>query len=265
MSLQAASRRGNAVLLWLTVSVCLLVSGAGTLSAMPGKVGVPLPKPIAALAPERSLPPQRKAALPPQDAPGEVEAPVSVDASVCALRNAKFKPMPTVEGFLKGNRDAGCGFSQAVSLIGTVGKDEIAFIPPPTLGCEFADDLSDFLAGPAARIARRVMGANLSGLRVGPGYVCRRRNNLPTGKLSEHSKGKALDITAFVLADGREISVDKDWGTQSDEAIFLKQIHAGACKAFTTVLGPDADPNHKSHFHFDSGCHGKSCTYRICQ
>jgi hypothetical protein len=34
---------------------------------------------------------------------------------------------------------------------------------------------------------------------------------------------------------------------------------------FTTVLGPGTDPAHEAHFHFDSGLHGATPNYRICE
>jgi hypothetical protein len=34
-------------------------------------------------------------------------------------------------------------------------------------------------------------------------------------------------------------------------AKFLKRLHKGACGQFETVLGPEADDVHRSHFHFD--------------
>ena len=37
----------------------------------------------------------------------------------------------------------------------------------------------------------------------------------------------------------------------SPEAAFLRRLHAGACQRFTTVLGPDANAEHRNHFHLD--------------
>lgn len=34
-------------------------------------------------------------------------------------------------------------------------------------------------------------------------------------------------------------------------AAFLQDLHAGGCRLFGTVLGPDANDAHKDHFHFD--------------
>jgi hypothetical protein len=38
-----------------------------------------------------------------------------------------------------------------------------------------------------------------------------------------------------------------------------------ACGYLTTVLGPWTDPAHEANFHFDSGLHGATLNYRICQ
>ena len=32
---------------------------------------------------------------------------------------------------------------------------------------------------------------------------------------------------------------------------FLRRLHKGACGTFGTVLGPDANEDHRNHFHFD--------------
>lgn len=37
----------------------------------------------------------------------------------------------------------------------------------------------------------------------------------------------------------------------TSEALFLRSIHGGACGAFGTVLGPEANDPHRSHFHLD--------------
>ncbi|HSA66453.1 MAG TPA: extensin family protein, partial [Methyloceanibacter sp.] len=82
-------------------------------------------------------------------------------------------------------------------------------------------------------------------------YGCRTRNNHGVA-MSEHAFGNALDVAAFRLADGREISVLRDWwrGGPAERA-FLQAAFAGACAEFYTVLGPGSDPYHSNHFHLD--------------
>ena len=58
---------------------------------------------------------------------------------------------------------------------------------------------------------------------------------------------------AFVLADGRRISVLSDWNASPREREFLRVIHKSACKRFGTVLGPDYNRAHHDHFHLEYG------------
>jgi len=46
-------------------------------------------------------------------------------------------------------------------------------------------------------------------------------------------------------------SASKPEDRQSAERVFLRRLHDGACRTFTTVLGPDANEAHRNHFHFD--------------
>lgn len=84
-------------------------------------------------------------------------------------------------------------------------------------------------------------------------FACRNVYNRSEGRRSEHAAANALDIAAFQLADGRRISVLKDWSDAGDNGRFLKQVHEGACHDFNTVLGPDYNAAHRNHFHVDMG------------
>lgn len=84
-------------------------------------------------------------------------------------------------------------------------------------------------------------------------YACRNVNNRPSGRRSQHAYANAIDIAGFVLADGTEISVLKDWGTDDKAGEFLAAIHQSACQYFTAVLGPEYNSAHHNHFHFDQG------------
>lgn len=85
-------------------------------------------------------------------------------------------------------------------------------------------------------------------------YGCRPVNSRPGARLSEHGRANAVDIGAFVLADGRRIAVKEGWsGEDPDVRRFLRNLHAAACRRFGIVLGPDADAFHRDHLHFDMG------------
>lgn len=81
---------------------------------------------------------------------------------------------------------------------------------------------------------------------------CRRINGGRTGPWSEHATGNAIDIAAFVLADGRRISVRRDWGNEA-RGDFLKAARDAACDSFKTVLSPEYNAQHADHFHLDQG------------
>lgn len=72
-------------------------------------------------------------------------------------------------------------------------------------------------------------------------------------KLSEHAFGKAADISAFRLEDGRTISVLKSWSSKGAEGRFLREIHDRACGLFDVTLGPNYNEAHANHFHLDVG------------
>ncbi len=103
--------------------------------------------------------------------------------------------------------------------------------------------------GAKPAIGRR--GGGLKSIRVVAHYACRNRNNKRGGKLSEHAKGKAIDIAAFTLKNGETITVLKGWRAAGTGPI-LKRMHKAACGPFGTVLGPNANKYHQDHFHFDT-------------
>nr|WP_207198352.1 extensin family protein [Pseudomonas sp. TH34] len=84
-------------------------------------------------------------------------------------------------------------------------------------------------------------------------FACRNIYNRADGRLSQHASANALDIAGFRLADGRTISVLKDWPGDGESARFLRQVRDGACKDFNVVLSPDYNAAHRNHFHLDMG------------
>lgn len=49
------------------------------------------------------------------------------------------------------------------------------------------------------------------------------------------------------------------------ERDLVRVLRTTACAYFTTVLGPGSDSAHEEHFHFDTGMHGATPNYRICE
>jgi len=146
-----------------------------------------------------------------------------------------------------------------------IGANDIPFSGEPTLDCRLAERLADWVGNVVAPLARHHLGSELAAVETGPGYVCRNRNNEAAGKLSEHAKGNALDIFAFVLADGRHVAVRPADQLAPSVAAFLAAVRVTACGYFLTVLGPGSDAAHAEHLHVDLGLHGRTPNYRICE
>jgi hypothetical protein len=68
---------------------------------------------------------------------------------------------------------------------------------------------------------------------------------------SQHSTANAIDISAFVLADGTRISLINDWDDGDRRSAFLHAVRDGSCGLFSTVLSPDYNEAHADHFHLD--------------
>jgi len=198
---------------------------------------------------------------------GRGKQPDAVPVS-CQIEGAVFEMIQPVSGNPDGSRseETSCGISEPVLLESVMWGERRARFPGEVkLSCGFARKLVEWLKVDVLPVAEERLGSPIAVIGSGPGYQCRRRNNRPDGKVSEHAKGRAIDLPYFKLADGSVVSVEKDWGTETEKGGFLKSVHTAACKHFTTVLGPEADADHTSHFHLDIGCHGKDCTYLICQ
>lgn len=113
--------------------------------------------------------------------------------------------------------------------------------------------------------ARYHLGAPVVEVKVAASYSCRPMNNMDGARLSEHGHANAIDISQFMLADGRAVSVRTGWWGAWAERNFLRAVHRGACGIFTTVLGPGYDVNHRDHFHLDLARHGRDGWEPICK
>jgi hypothetical protein len=97
----------------------------------------------------------------------------------------------------------------------------------------------------------RWFGTRVAEIKQISAYSCRGMNGNSRAHISEHAFGNALDISAFILADGRTISVKAGWKGMPEEQGFLRDIQGGACQVFNTVLAPGSNVYHYDHIHVD--------------
>lgn len=165
---------------------------------------------------------------------------------------------PALQGEIAGSvpgRIRGCGIKDAIKLRSVSG---VTLSQTSVMDCGTAKALKNWVdRGVKPAVGNR--GGGVSSLRVAAHYACRTRNNQKGAKISEHGKGRAIDISALKLKSGEVITVLKGWRSAKNGKA-LKQMHKAACGPFGTVLGPNADRFHQDHFHFDTARY-RSGTY----
>lgn len=189
---------------------------------------------------DRGLPPPRQGARPP--------APASATLRQClsdlGRQRVRFR---LLEGRQYGG---GC------QTIGTVQLVDIG-VPVTNLSamtCQLADRFVTWMRQDVAPAARYYFGAGLARVETFGTYSCRGVNGVPGARLSEHAFANAVDVSAFVLDDGRRITVQYGWnGDDRRIRDFLRAVHAAGCRRFNISLGPDANAYHYNHMHFDMG------------
>lgn len=165
---------------------------------------------------------------------GEVEA----DGDIVAVKRAP------VDG------PGGCGIRNAWVVTEVSG---VKLSRPSIMTLEAAEALDEWVRKTAIpAVGNR--GGGLSELTVAAHYACRTRNSRSGARLSEHAKGRAIDISSIVMEDGSRVTVLRGWGSGRDGRL-LSRLHRGACGPFGTVLGPNSDRHHRDHFHFDVANH----------
>lgn len=141
---------------------------------------------------------------------------------------------------------SGCGVDSAVRVSSVSG---VALSTHAVMDCTTAKALKSWVDKGMQPAMRQSGGVRE--IRVVAHYACRTRNNQKGAKISEHGKGRAIDIAGFTLRNGAKVTVLNDWGG-SKYSKPLRQMHGAACGPFGTVLGPNANRFHRDHFHFDT-------------
>lgn len=142
----------------------------------------------------------------------------------------------------------GCGLTDGVRF----DQSNVPYSSGFDLSCGMAAALYWYEAE-VDRLAREHLGSGLARINHLGSYACRNINGATAGRRSQHATANAIDISGFVLLDGRSVSVLADWEGETEESRFLHAVHKRACGLFNTVLGPEYNDLHADHFHLDMG------------
>lgn len=174
--------------------------------------------------------------------------PTSRETQACfadlARQDVRFSPLP--------DRDYGGG----CRLIGTLQLIDIG-VPVTNLKamrCGLARSFTGWVEHAVAPAARQMLGSDLVRVESMGTYACRAVVGAAGagGRLSGHATANAVDVSGFVLKDGRRITLQQGWnGMDADTRDFLRVIRASACKRFGTVLSPDYNAAHYNHLHLE--------------
>lgn len=150
--------------------------------------------------------------LPPAWTEVDVQSALRACVSTLAPLQAALEPRPP----LKENT---CGLPAPVA-INRIGSDGVELRPAAVVvNCAMASALHAWLDDVAQPAARAMFGSPIARLEGTSGYACRNRNGAAMAPISEHAFGNAIDVSGFMLADGRKIGVLSHWGpTASDTA-----------------------------------------------
>ena len=158
---------------------------------------------------------------------------------------ANFTPLPDQY------YGAGCSTLNTVKLASLRSDNRnlaLSNLGPVT--CPMAETFSSWARFGVDRAAQHILGSALVRIETMGSYNC--RNIAGSGRRSGHATASAIDVSGFVLADGRRITVSGDWSRNSPEVRrFFQTIHSSACKRFGTVLGPAYNEAHRDHLHLE--------------
>src|SRR5690606_38774487 len=88
--------------------------------------------------------------------------------------------------------------------------------------------------------ARKYFGTEVVKIETFGTYSCRNIYGGRSGRLSPHASSNAIDISGFVLADGRRMMLDGGWKGDRPSEDVLSALHTLACR----LLGPELGREH---------------------
>lgn len=113
-----------------------------------------------------------------------------------------------------------CGAAVPLRLVSVGrGSNKVTFTPQPTVSCELAAALARWIKHDLQGLARRHLGGPLAQVETMSSYSCRNAYGRKNGRLSEHARANALDISGFLTDRNRVVSIEGNWGLTQREVI----------------------------------------------
>ena len=183
-------------------------------------------------------------------------APLSEAAGQCLSRlgqaGAEYSALP--DRYI----DQGCttlGTVQLAALSADRSTLGVSNLGPVT--CEVSQAFAGWARFGVDRAARQILGSGVRSIETFGSFSC--RNVAGTNRRSGHATGAAIDISGFVLEDGRRVTIKQNWfGGSAEERRFLRVVQQSACKRFATVLSPEYNSAHHDHLHVEGVISGSS-------
>lgn len=145
----------------------------------------------------------------------------------------------------------GCGIANPVKITSVNG---VRLSQAATMDCDTARALNTWVQR-GLKPAFGAANGGVTGLQIAGSYVCRTRNHRAGAKISEHGRGRAVDISGISFANGTSLSILRDY--KGRQGAPIRAAHRAACGIFGTTLGPGSDGMHEDHLHFDTARHRK--------
>jgi hypothetical protein len=192
----------------------------------------------------------------------EQREPWRSQAEEACLSQQMVQPTAYMSRASKIDGPGACGMDYPFKVSAFAGGS-VGLTSKATLACPIIPRIDTWLDEVVKPAALLYYGVPVVDVKAGS-YSCRPRNNQSGAKASEHAFGNAMDVMGFVLGDGRQVMVVKGWRDPADQD-FLREVFIGACRYFSTVLGPGADAFHYDHIHIDLARHDPRGERRICK
>lgn len=170
--------------------------------------------------------------VPPSTAPTEQQADAWTDAEVAEARAECARLITGVN--LDGDeaapvRNGACGAPAPITLK-RAGGAMTELHPPALVNCRMAVALNTWIDDTLQPAAKSAFGQPVARILTASSYVCRNRYGQDKAPISEHAFANALDISGFVLGNGRVVKIIDGWGPTARDAA-AKEAEAKAAKA----------------------------------